>query len=211
MNRGGGNFRKETIYKRPHCNWGSVGIRLVDLNGRRPHGRVDGQRGPGGIQSDHPPLPRAKLAGKQGHISLPSLGIDLPTCPGAVRSCRPTWTATAAWTSSPVPSFRRSTRRGRGPASWTASHGSGKRRPDSSVATLGEGHSVSPGGRCGQTSTATVTLTLSWGTSACFRRRMERRLPALRFWRTFRSPASRAGTLDWRPQRRSGRARRIST
>ena len=38
MNRGGGNFRKETIYKAPHCNWGSVGIRLVDLNG---DGRMD--------------------------------------------------------------------------------------------------------------------------------------------------------------------------
>lgn len=38
VNRGWGSFRKETIYKAPHCAWASVGIRLLDLNG---DGRTD--------------------------------------------------------------------------------------------------------------------------------------------------------------------------
>lgn len=38
LNRGWGSFWKETVYKAPHCAWGSVGIRLLDLNG---DGRTD--------------------------------------------------------------------------------------------------------------------------------------------------------------------------
>jgi len=33
LNRGWGSFRQEVLYAAPHCRWGSVGIRLVDLNG----------------------------------------------------------------------------------------------------------------------------------------------------------------------------------